>query len=108
MGITPQKVEAVIKKIVEISNPLKVILFGSYVRQSTHLNSDLDVIVVTKEDIQHPRKESVRIRRALKGVSMPMDILVVSGSKFAEMAEIPGLIYMEAVKNGKVVYESTG
>ncbi|MBI3599754.1 MAG: nucleotidyltransferase domain-containing protein [Nitrospinae bacterium] len=104
--VTPQKVKAVIDKIVEISRPCRVIIFGSYVRGDMNLNSDLDVLVVTKEDIENPRKESVRIRRALKGILMPMDILVVYEKSLEEMINTPGLIYREAVKKGKVVYES--
>lgn len=73
-AITPEKVQTAIQKIIEISNPRKVILFGSYVRGKIHSNSDLDVLVVTGDEIENPRKESVRIRRALKGIVMSMDI----------------------------------
>ena len=66
--ITPQKVETVVRRIIEIGKPKKLILFGSYVRGRVHRNSDLDVLVVTSDDIDSPRKESVRIRRALKGI----------------------------------------
>lgn len=75
-AVTKHKVQAVVRTIIETSRPRKVILFGSYVRGNMHRNSDLDVLVVTKDDIENPRKESVRIRRALKGILMPMDILV--------------------------------
>jgi predicted nucleotidyltransferase len=105
--ITPQKVQTAIQRIIEVSQPRKLILFGSYVRGSMHLNSDLDVLVVTGDEIENPRKESVRIRRALKGIIMSMDILVVQESKLKELADTPGLIYREAIKNGEVVYESS-
>lgn len=103
--VTPQKVKAVVDKIVEIAKPRKVILFGSYVRGKMTVNSDLDVMVV-ESSVENPRKESVRIRRALKGILMPMDILVVQEDVLAETADTPGLIYREAIKNGRVVYES--
>jgi len=54
----------------------------------------------------HPRKESVRIRRALKGIMMPMDIVVVSLEKLAEYSETPGLIYREALRTGRIVYDA--
>lgn len=106
-AITPQKVQAAIQKIIEVSQPRKLILFGSYVQEKRHLNSDLDVLVVTGDEIENPRKESVRIRRALSGIGMSMDILVVPESKLEELANIPGLIYGEAIRDGKVVYESS-
>lgn len=104
--VTSQKVNAVVEKIIEISKPRKVILFGSYVRGDMNMNSDLDVLIVTDRNIENPRKESVRIRRALRGILMPMDILVVQEKDLETMANTPGLIYREAIRNGKVVYES--
>ena len=104
--ITSEKVQKVINKIVEISNPRKLILFGSYVRGNQHINSDLDILVVAGDGIDSPRKEGVRIRRALKGINMPMDILVVPENKLEELIATPGLIYKEAIKRGKVVYDS--
>jgi predicted nucleotidyltransferase len=103
--ITPEKVQNAIKRIVEVSRPRKLILFGSYVRGNMNLNSDLDILVVTGDDIENPRKESVRIRRALKGIVMSMDILVVPESKLEELTNVPGLIYREAMRDGEVVYE---
>jgi predicted nucleotidyltransferase len=103
--ITPEKVQTAIKRIIEVSRPRKLILFGSYVRGNMNLNSDLDILVVTGDDIENPRKESVRIRRALKGIVMSMDILVVPESKLEELTNMPGLIYREAMRDGEVVYE---
>jgi uncharacterized protein len=104
--ITSEKVQKVINKIVEISNPRKLILFGSYVHGNQHIHSDLDILVVAGDEIDNPRKEGVRIRRALRGINMPMNILVVPENKLKELIAIPGLIYKEAVSKGKVVYES--
>lgn len=105
--ITPEKVQTAIQKIIEVSKPRKLILFGSYVSGEIHRNSDLDILIVTREDVENPRKESARIRRALKGILMSMDILVVPESKLRELSNLPGLIYREATRNGKVVYESS-
>ena len=105
-AVTPKKVEAAIQKIVEVSQPRRLILFGSYVRRTMNINSDLDILVVTGDEVEDARKESVRIRRALKGISMPMDILVVPEKRFKELANQPGLIYREALEHGRVVYES--
>lgn len=105
--VTPQKVQMVIEKIVEVGQPRKLILFGSYVHGDMHLSSDLDILVVAGNDIKNTRKESVRIRRALKGIIMSMDILVVRESRLEELVNTPGLIYKEAMQKGKIVYEST-
>ena len=36
--------------------PRKIILFGSYIRGDMHLNSDLDILIVTGDEIKNPRK----------------------------------------------------
>jgi predicted nucleotidyltransferase len=104
--VTPEKVEAAARKIIEVARPLKLILFGSYIREKIDINSDVDFLVVTGDEVENPRKESVRIRRALRGIGMPMDILVVPEGKWRELKDAPGLIYREAMKEGKVIYES--
>lgn len=105
-AVTPEKVQAAIQRIIEVSRPKKLIIFGSYVRGAMRRDSDLDVLVVTGDESIDPRRESVRIRRELRGALMPMDILVVTESKLRELAEAPGLIYREILRTGRVVYES--
>lgn len=104
--ITPEKVQTAIQKIVETARPRKLIMFGSYVRGTTHRDSDLDFLVVTGDDIDSPRKESVRIMRALRGLHILTDVIVVPEGMLRELADTPGLIYREALKTGKVIYEA--
>ena len=104
--VTPAKVEEAVQKVIQLSRPLKLILFGSYVSGQIDRNSDLDLLVIVRDEIGDPRKESVRIRRGLRSISMPMDILVVPQSMWEVLKEEPGLIYQEAARHGRIVYES--
>lgn len=104
--VTDEKVRQAVEKIVATARPRKVVLFGSYVRGTMHRDSDLDILVVTETDIENPRKESVRIRRALRGLAMPMDILVVSEERLRVCGDTPGLVYREALREGRIVYDS--
>ncbi len=105
-AITPEKVAAAVQRIASLARPRQVILFGSVVRGATTKDSDVDILVVIADETVSQRQESVRIRRALADISMPMDILVVSERRLAELAHAPGLIYREALRHGMVVYES--
>jgi len=107
-SITPEKIDAVVRKIVLIVQPRKIILFGSIAAGTPNIHSDLDILVVTKDEVENRRKESVRIRRALRGISMPMDILVIPEKRLRQLADQPGLVYREAIRYGRVVYESAG
>jgi predicted nucleotidyltransferase len=104
--ITPEKVQMVVQRLIEVANPKKLILFGSYVRGDATRDSDLDVLVVTSHEVESPRRESVRLRNSLSDINMPMDIVVVPFSRFEALREKLGLIYREADRHGKVVYES--
>ena len=105
-AVTPGKIKSAIQRIVAVESPKRVILFGSAARGQTHKHSDADLLVVTRHEVDSPRKESVRLRRALRGISMPMDILVISERRLHELSEQPGLIYREALRTGRVLYEA--
>jgi predicted nucleotidyltransferase len=104
--ITPEKVQMVVQRLIEVASPKKIILFGSYVRGDATRDSDLDVLVVTSHEVESPRRESVRLRNSLSDINMPMDIVVVPFSRFQTLRQKLGLIYREADRHGEVVYES--
>jgi predicted nucleotidyltransferase len=104
-AVTPEKVEAVVQRLIAAARPRKIILFGSYVRGERHRDSDLDVLVVTGDEVENPRRESVRLRDTVGDIDMPMDILVVPETCFEQLRQVAGLIYREAWENGRVVYE---
>lgn len=103
--MTADKVAAVVSRLVAAAHPRRIILFGSYVRGQVHPDSDLDLLVVTDDEVVNPRAESVRLRAAVADIDMPMDILVVPESQFDALRNTPGLIYREVSEQGQVVYE---
>jgi predicted nucleotidyltransferase len=105
-AVTDDKVRKAVKKIIEVGRPRKIILFGSYITGATTPNSDLDVMVVTRDDVVNTRAESIRIRRSLRGLSMPMDIIVVQEKQWLELKDIPGMIYRQAQVEGRTVYDA--
>ena len=104
--ITPEKVQAVVQRLIQIGRLKKIILFGSYVRGNATRDSDLDALVVAGDEVESLRRESIRLRNSVSDINMPMDILVVSYSRFEALREKLGLVYREADRYGKVVYES--
>lgn len=104
--ITREKLESAIRTIIEVGNPKKIILFGSYARNAHGRNSDVDFLVIVGDEVENTRKESVRIREALGEILMPIDLLVIQYGKWQKLKDVPGLIYREAQQTGEVVYES--
>jgi predicted nucleotidyltransferase len=103
--VTPAKVREAVQRIVAACDPDRVLVFGSYAAGRADADSDLDMLVVMPGDVDDPHAESVRLRRALSGINMCVDILVISRRRLEELQDVPGLVYREAVRNGKVLYE---
>lgn len=95
------------RRIIETANPDKVILFGSHARGDASPNSDLDLLVIVP-GINHLRQESIRVRRALRGLLIPVDIVMATPEQIARLGNTAGLVYRDALAEGKVLYERAG
>jgi uncharacterized protein len=104
-SVTEAKVRAAVDRIVAQARPQAVILFGSYARGGAGPNSDLDVLVIVDDSVANCRAESVRLRRSLRGISMPIDIIVARRSDVERLRDVPGLVYETALLEGQVSYE---
>ncbi len=92
------------ERIIETSNPEKIILFGSHARGNAHPDSDIDLLVIIPK-IKKMRAESVKVRRALRGLLIPIDVIVASLEQIERLGNMKGLIYHTALSEGRVVYE---
>ena len=92
------------QNILDVCDPERIILFGSYARGDISPDSDLDILVII-EDVESPRKESNRLRRNLRGLLIPIDILVVTPDHLECYRDAVGLIYRSILLEGKVIYE---
>jgi len=101
-----EQLPEITKRIVQTSHPERIILFGSYARGDSHPESDLDLLVIVP-GLTHLRQESVRLRRALRGLLAPVDIVVATPEQINRLGNVAGYIYQTALREGKVVYEHT-
>ena len=106
LDITHEKIGEITQRILNVSQPEKIIMFGSYARGTSTPNSDLDLLVILK-GVDKPRAESNRLRRALRGLLIPIDIIVASPDQIDRYGDAPGMIYRTALKEGMVIYEQT-
>ncbi|MCJ7626523.1 MAG: nucleotidyltransferase domain-containing protein [Anaerolineaceae bacterium] len=104
LDIEHEKLDEITQRILDVSQPEKIILFGSFARGTSTPNSDLDLLVILK-DVDTPRAESNRLRRALRGLLIPIDIIVASPDQIDRYGDAPGLIYRTALKEGVIIYE---
>jgi predicted nucleotidyltransferase len=93
----------IIRRIINITNPLKIILFGSAARGHMCPNSDLDLLVVMPSPV-HRRKTAQKIYQELIGVDKAADIVVVTEEDIERFKDDYGLIIRPALKDGKIIY----
>lgn len=105
MTVSKETLEKIIGEIVRLAHPDRVILFGSGATDSMTTDSDLDLLVVEPE-VSDTRQESLRLRAALAGTPLPIDVVVMSTERFEETKNVIGGIAYPAHKYGKVLYEA--
>ena len=105
--LTEELLGEIVRRIVEGAHPERIILFGSHAYGTPRRDSDVDLIVV-KRDVVSKRKESVRIRKLLRGILLPFDIIVVRPEEFEFYKDEPGSVFKEAFRKGVVIYDAEG
>lgn len=102
----PQHVlDALVGRIVEAVHPRRVILFGSAARNEMRPDSDLDVLVIMPDGV-HRRDTSTLVYRSLRRCGYAVDIVVATESDLANYSDNPGLIFRQALLDGKELYRA--
>lgn len=91
------------RRIVAVSDPQQIILFGSQARGEAGPDSDLDLLVI-KDEVASPRAEAARIYRALAGLSTPVDVVVARSDYVRRHRDLIGTVVRPALREGRVLY----
>jgi predicted nucleotidyltransferase len=102
--VTDNLLGEIVRRILSVGSPRKIVLFGSRAGDRARPDSDLDVLIVEESDL--PRyKRSARYRRALCGLFPAKDIMVWTPAEIEEWRAAPQAFITTAVATGKVLYE---
>ena len=94
----------VIRRVVGVAQPEKIILFGSAARGAMGPHSDVDILVI-KETVD-TLDLTARIYRKLHGVGAAVDAVVVTPADVERFKDSHALVIKPALREGRVVYEA--
>ena len=97
-----------LKEIIVNTVPVEQIyLFGSHAGGTSHKDSDLDLYVVLKDEVQlRDIDASIKIRQAIcEQQTMPLDLLVIKNSRYLERKAAPTL-ERKIAREGILLYEA--
>jgi predicted nucleotidyltransferase len=97
--------DEIVRRIVGVIQPEKVILFGSRARDEARPESDIDLLVIAKSTLPRYRR-AAPLYGALSDILISMDILVYSPEEVKEWSDVRQAFVTTAIREGKVIYEN--
>ena len=103
-GPRQKTLDDIIRRVVEIAQPDRIILFGSAARGEMNRYSDVDLLVV--KDAPDLRRLTAKVYRRLYGIGAAVDIIMVTPQDVERYKDSHALIIKPALREGTVMYES--
>ena len=102
-SVTDEKVKEAVRRIIEVADPTRIVLFGSRARGDHRPDSDLDlaVIIDASDDEVHRRLPN----RVLRGLRMKVSLIVVSREKYDLHRPWLNSIFHSIDREGIVLYD---
>lgn len=95
----------VVRRIVEVADPEKIILFGSAARDEMTSHSDLDLLIIKEGGDALDLMGRIYMR--MYGVGTAVDALVVAPEDVERYKNSHALVYRPALEEGRVIYEAS-
>lgn len=102
--ITPEIIEEVKNRLINVYQPEKIYLFGSYAWGKPDEESDLDLLVVIQTSDEKSHKRTIVGRQALWDLNIAKDLMVYTQAEFDARVTDPASLVYKVEHNGKVIY----
>jgi predicted nucleotidyltransferase len=93
----------IVRRIVRVAAPERIVLFGSAARGEAGPASDLDLLVI-KPGRYHRGRLTEEIYLSLIGVGRAVDVVVVTPEDVERYRNAPALVIAPALREGRVIY----
>jgi uncharacterized protein len=104
--IDAETLQEIIRRIVAVASPERIILFGSAARTQMNRNSDVDLLVVKSEPFDYGRLVG-DIYVNLHGVGQAVDVVLVTPEQAERYRNTHCLVIAPALHEGIEVYHET-
>jgi predicted nucleotidyltransferase len=106
--VSEETLRLAIERLVAQFRPQRVILFGSQARGTADARSDVDLLVICPFDSKWESRHALMVAmyRALRGLEMATELVVLTPQEFERDRQIPGTVARPAWREGKVLYEA--
>jgi len=105
MGVDESLLGEIVRRVLSVARPDRIILFGSAATGEMTKDSDIDLLVVAPAP-KNRHEERLKIADAIGDIEYPVDVILIAPERFEATKDIIGGIAYPAHKYGKVLYEA--
>lgn len=105
MDTTEEILEEIIRRIVRVASPERIILFGPAARGEIGPHSDLDLLVIKSGEFDYGRLVG-DIYVNLHGVGQAVDVIMATPEDVERYRDVPYLVIASALREGREVYRA--
>jgi predicted nucleotidyltransferase len=99
----PGVLEDIVRRVVRVAAPQKIILFGSAARGQMGPNSDIDLLVVKSGDY-HRGALTDEIYMSLFGVGVAVDVVLATPADVDRYGQCPSAVFAPALHEGRLLH----
>ena len=103
--LTDANLQEIVRRVVEVAQPERILLFGSAVRGEMGPDSDVDLLVVKRGQFDQQRVTG-DIYLNLHGAGEAVDVIVVTPEQVERYRNSHCLVIAPALREGKEIYHA--
>jgi len=104
-SVNQEVLEEIIRRVVEVAQPERIIWFGSAARGEVGRNSDVDLLVIKRGKYDRGGLTE-KIYLSLHGVGEAVDVVVVTPEQVEKHRETHWMVICPALREDREVYHS--
>jgi predicted nucleotidyltransferase len=90
--------------LVDEFQPEAIYLFGSHAWGQPQPDSDLDIMIIVADSQQSPTERARRAYRSLRGIFVPVDVLVKTRAEFERYRSVYASLEAQVHEKGVLLY----